>query len=341
MVAPVKDLKHFTIPVFIPGVACPFQCIFCDQKKISGSSGLPSDEMVNEIICRNLETISRENTIIEAGFFGGTFTGLKPELQQRYFDVVRPFIQKGRIDSIRISTRPDFISHEILTFLKKNHVRTIELGAQSMDDEVLMRSSRGHTVRDTITASQMITEAGFSLGLQMMIGLPGDTEEKSIQTAHKIIESGTSETRIYPALVISGTVLGKLYDAGEYNPLELEDAIRWTKNVVTVFESSSIRILRIGLHPSEDLLNQSALVAGPFHPSFRELVMTELWHDRFVSGTFSFSHKNIRIHVNPSDYNNAIGYFGRNRKFFESRYHTVKFIADPDIPLKNYHAHYC
>ena len=340
MVTKGKDVKHFTIPVFIPGVACPFQCIVCDQKKISGASGLPSPAIVNEIIRTHLETIPRENVVVEVGFFGGTFTGLRSEQQQNYFDVVHPFIRNGRIDSIRLSTRPDFISTQILTLLKQNLVKTIELGVQSMDDEVLRLSSRGHTSADTEKASKMITESGFSLGLQMMIGLPGDTAEKAIRTAYKIIELNAKETRIYPTLVISGTVLEKLYKSGEYHPLEFEETIRWTKHIVTVFESSPIRILRIGLHPSEELVNKSALVAGPFHPSFRELVMTEIWHERFTSGSFSRPHDLVIIRINPADYNNAIGYFGKNRKFFESLYHTVKFIADPAIPIKTYHVDY-
>ncbi len=296
--------------------------------------------MVNEIIRKHLETIPEDKVIVEVGFFGGTFTGLRPVQQQSYFDSVHPFIHSGRIASIRLSTRPDFITPQILSLLKQNFVKTIELGAQSMEDDVLRLSSRGHTSTDTEEASKMITGAGFSLGLQMMIGLPGDTEEKAIRTAHKIVGLNATETRIYPVLVISGTELEKLFISGKYHPLELEEAIRWTKNVVTVFESSATRILRIGLHPSEELVNKSVLVAGPFHPSFRELVMTEIWHDRFKSGSFSRPHNTINIHVNPADHNNAVGYFGKNRKFFECRYREVKFIPDPATHLNTYHVDY-
>ena len=340
MVTTGRDQKHFTVPVFIPGAACPFQCIFCDQKKISGASGIPSQNDVNEIIRRHLQTIPFENVFVEVGFFGGTFTGLRPEQQQRFFDVVYPYIRNGRIKSIRVSTRPDFITPEILSLLRKNFVGTIELGAQSMDDEVLLLSSRGHDSADTESASRLIIEAGFSLGLQMMIGLPGDTAEKAVETARGIVALKAMETRIYPVLVIRGTKLEEMYLSGQYQPLALDEAVHRTKDVVKVFESSAVKILRIGLHPSEELVNRTALVAGPFHPSFRELVMTERWNDRFRSGSLPDHADQITINVNPADYNNAIGYSGKNRKFFETRYRQVKFISDPEIPQKSYHVDY-
>ncbi len=180
-----EKIRHYTIPIFIPMEACPFQCIFCDQKRISGRTIVPSSEDVINIINQHLSTLSEKNADIEIGFFGGTFTGLPKEKQRAYFDAVLPFIENRRIQGIRLSTRPDFISGKILDLLREYPVRTIELGAQSMDDEVLRTSGRGHTSMDIEIASRMILDAGFSLGLQMMIGLPGDTEEKSITTATK------------------------------------------------------------------------------------------------------------------------------------------------------------
>jgi histone acetyltransferase (RNA polymerase elongator complex component) len=332
--------KHFTIPVFIPGVGCPFQCIFCDQKKITGEAGLPTLAEVEEIIHRHLETIPAANTFIEIGFFGGTFTGLPEEKQSQYLEVVQPFLESGRIRGIRLSTRPDFITLQILTLLKEHHVTTIELGAQSMDDEVLKMSERGHLSSDTEKSSRMILEAGFTLGLQMMVGLPGDTEERSLSTARKIISSGATETRIYPALVIAGTEFEKLLREGKYLPLNLEEAVRWTKNIVVLFELADVKILRIGLHPSEELVSRSALVAGPFHPSFRELVMTEIWNDRFRSAEFSPMHHILKIRVNPSDINNAIGYSGKNRNMLMEHYREVKFTADPGVHENCFHADY-
>ncbi len=330
--------RHYIIPVFIPMEACPFQCIFCDQERISGRSGLPSAKDVISIIQQYLSTIPEKNTEVEMGFFGGTFTGLSSERQIVYFDTVLPFIENKRITGIRLSTRPDFITTEILDILKRYPVNTIELGAQSMDDEVLKRSGRGHSSHETENASRMILEAGFKLGLQMMIGLPGDTEEKSVNTAKKIVELGASETRIYPVIVIKGTPLEKLFREGKYIPLELEEAIRITKNVMSVFDESNLKIIRIGLHPSEGLLNRSDYIAGPFHPSFRELVMTSAWTDRFRDLFQEKPGEGIEIRVNPADLHPAIGYYGKNRKLLEKHYAVVKFAADPEIKEKTFHA---
>jgi histone acetyltransferase (RNA polymerase elongator complex component) len=330
--------RHYTIPVFIPMEACPFQCIFCDQNRISGKSVVPSVEEVISILHQYLATIPEKNAEVEVGFFGGTFTGLSPGRQRTYFDTVLPFIENGRIQGIRLSTRPDFISREILDLLKEYPVKMIELGAQSMDDAVLKRSGRGHTSLDTENASRMIREAGFSLGLQMMIGLPGDTEEKSLNTARKIVEFGACETRIYPVIVIKGTPLEDLFLKGKYIPLELEEAIRVTKNIMRIFDDSGVKIIRIGLHPSQGLLNKSVYVCGPFHASFRELVMTAAWTDRFGD---LFNEKQgdfIQIRVNPADLNHAIGYYGKNRKLLEKQFRTVKFVADPEIKEKTFHA---
>ena len=268
--------RHYTIPVFIPMEACPFHCIFCDQNRITGKMTVPSIKDVINILHQHLSTLEEKNAEIEVGFFGGTFTGLSPVKQRALLDAVLPFIENGRIQGIRLSTRLDFISKEILDLLSEYPVKTIELGAQSMDDEVLKRSGRGHTSYDTENASKMILGAGFSLGLQMMIGLPADTREKSIATAKKIVELEASEARIYPVIVIKGTPFEDLFQEGKYIPLGLEEAIEMTKNVMRVFDESDVRIIRIGLHPSEGLLNRNDYVAGPFHPSFRELVMTSV-----------------------------------------------------------------
>ena len=332
--------RHFTIPVFLPMEACPFQCIFCDQDRITGKATVPSPGEVTHILHQHLSTIPEKNTDVEAGFFGGTFTGLPPERQRAYFEKVLPFMKNGRIQGIRLSTRPDFISREIQDLLKEYPVKTIELGIQSMDDEVLSKSSRGHTSRTSENASRMIREAGFSLGLQMMIGLPGDTEEKSVNTAKRIVELGASETRIYPVIVIKGTPLEKVFLKGKYIPLELDEAISWTKKVVSVFEEFDIKIIRIGLHPSEGLLNRTDYIAGPFHASFRELVMTSLWTDRFRDLFNKKPGEFIQIRVNPADLNPAIGYYGKNRKLLEKHFRSVKFVADPEIKEKTYYADY-
>jgi histone acetyltransferase (RNA polymerase elongator complex component) len=330
--------RHFTIPVFIPMEACPFHCIFCDQNRITGKMTVPSLKDVINILHQHLTTLPEKNAEIEVGFFGGTFTGLPPVKQRAWLDAILPFIENGRIHGIRLSTRPDFISREVLDLLSEYQVKTIELGVQSIDNEVLKRSGRGHTSYDTESASKMILSAGFSLGLQMMIGLPGDTREKSIATAKKIVELGASEARIYPVIVIKGTLLEELFQEGKYIPLELEEAIETTKNVMRIFDESDVRIIRIGLHPSEGLLNRNDYVAGPFHPSFRELVMTSVWTDRFAGLLNEKSGSTIEIRVNPADLHHAIGYSGKNRKLFEKHFRTVKFRTDPEVKEKTFYA---
>jgi len=333
--------KHVTIPIFLPGAACPFQCIFCDQKKITGTQCLPDPAQITEIITQHLTTVDPGKTETEVGFFGGTFTGLPQEIQQPCLAAVDPFIRQGKITGIRLSTRPDFITPESLEFLKQFHVRTIELGVQSMDDDVLSQSHRGHTANDSIVASQLILSAGFRLGLQMMVGLPGDSLEKSLHTAREIIRLKALEVRIYPVVVIRGTNLEVIYHQDKFRPLSLETAVAWTKEAVKLFNEAGTRILRIGLHPSEGLLSKTDLVDGPFHPSFRELVMSDLWLDKFRGLLQNPDRNNLVINVHPSDLNVATGYYARNRKQLEQKYKTVKFISDPGIQEGRFHADHC
>lgn len=330
--------RHYTIPVFIPMEACPFHCIYCDQKKIAGHCNSPSPEDVRQIIIRHLETIPKENVEIHAGFFGGTFTGLRPNDQAAYLSVVQPFIDSGRVHAIRLSTRPDFISPEIISLLKKYHVDTIELGAQSLDDEVLRLSGRGHTASDTETAAGLITGSGLRLGLQMMIGLPGDTPEKSVMTARKIVALGAADVRIYPTLVIKGTPLEKRFNEGKYKPLTMDEAVETTAATVKIFEAHRVKVIRTGLHPSEDLLHGDALVAGPFHVSFSELVNTFLWKER-LSTLCQKPDKNKRlvIVVPEKELNHATGHKASNRKMLEKCFAQVKFKTDASLKNRDFY----
>jgi histone acetyltransferase (RNA polymerase elongator complex component) len=272
---------------------------------------------------------------VELAYFGGNFTGISLKEQENFLKLIQPYIDQGKISGIRISTRPDYINKEILDLLKKYNVRSIELGAQSMDDEVLIQSGRGHTLMDIENASRLIIESGFSLGLQMMIGLPGDTKEKSIHTAKKIIELGAENTRIYPTLVIKETQLERLFLDGNYQPLSLEEAVSWSKELLLLFDHANVKVLRLGLHPSEGLLSGTDLIAGPFHPSFRELVLTEIWADKLRSLTGK-SGEQIEITVLSSQYNYAIGYNAKNRKMLERKFKKVKFIRDESVFLSKY-----
>lgn len=333
--------RHFTIPVFVPEMACPFRCVFCNQFRITGKKKAPSPEKVEKIIRNHLATYPPGPKHIEVGFFGGSFTGIPFNEQELYLDTVKPFLRSGDVDGIRLSTRPDYITSEILDFLKSRDVTTIELGAQSMDDEVLQRSARGHTTEDTMVASTLVRSFGFSLGLQMMLGLPGDTKEKALYTAREIVALGADNTRIYPTLVIKGTRLEEWYREGSYQPLGMEEAIDQAGDAVKVFERSGVRVLRVGLHPSEGLLSGEDLVAGPFHPAFRELVETKIWWDIFEPALKEDKILDkIEIIVPPKQLNAAIGHGSENRSKMERKFKTVIFRTDPLLNDREYRVVY-
>lgn len=324
-------IRHFTIPVFIPELACPFQCIYCNQKKISGQISIPEPEEIITTIEEHLSTIPKKRSIIEFGFFGGNFTGISLEKQEELLKLIDPYIKDSSISSIRLSTRPDYINRENLILLEKYNVRAIELGAQSMDDDVLNKSKRGHSSKDIINAARMIKSFDFELGLQMMIGLPGDTIGKSIYTANQIVKLGADNTRIYPTLVIKDTKLEKLYNQEKYIPLSLEEAIRWSKKLLMIFEEGNVKVIRIGLHPSENLHNGDDLVSGPFHISFRELVVTEIWNGILKHLLKKEKAKRIRIFVSPKEFNYAIGYDSKNKNMLLENFEFVIFQQDQNL----------
>lgn len=319
-------------------LGCPFQCIYCNQHSIAGVEKVPESGMVRQIIQRNLSTINHSETRVEVGFFGGTFTALPEELQIRYLSVVQPFLQSGSVKAIRISTRPDFISSDNLNMLQKYGVRTIELGAQSMDDEVLKLSGRGHNAEHTRKAAALIKMAGFRLGLQMMIGLPGDNLEKSLATAREFITLGAEEVRIYPVVVIRNTPLERLYRLGKYQPLTISNAIEISAQLILLFEEHHILITRMGLHPSEELLRGDALVAGPWHPCFRELVYTHLWAEKFKTLLLSpESNDIIKITVPSTELNYAVGYKQQNKNTLKNIYRKVVFVPSNNLAGRTFY----
>lgn len=331
-------IKHFTIPIFIPELACPFQCVFCDQRKISGSVEPPDLEDVDEIIQKYLSTLPTEKAEIEIGFFGGNFTGIPESEQRAFLDIAQKYVDSERVHSIRLSTRPDYISENILSVLNEYSVKTIELGAQSMDEGVLIKSGRGHTVQDIVDGSKLIREAGFNLGLQVMLGLPGDTQEKCIETAEQIVALQPQDIRIYPTLVIKGTELAELFKTGKYEPLSLETAVLWTKDIYRIFEQANLNIIRVGLHPSEELTDSKSLLAGPYHQSFRELVLTDLWKDRFFEKLEFSKSKSLLIYVAAPELNHAIGYNSSNKRLLEERFEAVKIKIDQKLINYSFYA---
>lgn len=261
--------KRSIIPVFVPHLGCPQDCVFCNQRRISGSPEPATAEKTVEIIEEALSFLPK-NTEKTVAFYGGSFTAIDPGLQEELLGSVQPYIKAGRIKDIRLSTRPDAVDEEVIARLKRFNVRTVEIGVQSMDEEVLQLSKRGHTAQDAERAARLIKAAGFELILQMMTGLPGDTPEKSIETARKFCSLNPDGVRIYPTVVIKDTELCDQWRSGEYREHSVQDAIELGADLLDIFENAGITVVRFGLNPTEDLSGGDA-VGGAYHPALREL----------------------------------------------------------------------
>ncbi len=320
-------MKHANIPIFIPMQGCLFDCVFCDQHKITGQEPVMCDDEILQKIEAHLRTIAPEKTDVQIAFFGGSFTGLPLEQQNHYLGLAGTFLKSKKVKGIRLSTRPDYINEKVLTVLKQYGVNTIELGVQSMDDSVLLQAGRGHTAEDVHRAAALIRSAGFSMVLQMMPGLPGDTFEKTLETTKQIIAMGADAVRIYPTLVIKGTKLEMLYSQKKYKPLSLDEAVDLCSMIVPLFEDAGVTILRLGLHPSEGLFHGNELVAGPFHTAFGAMVYSRIWY-HILNGLQSGIGNKITVTVHPKELNHAIGYRKTNRMMLLDRFESVQFRTD-------------
>lgn len=306
-------MRHYNIPVFISHFGCPNSCVFCNQKKINGRETDVSLEDLKKIIDNHLETLPK-NSIKQVAFFGGTFTGISMDLQKQYLEVVKEYIDKGLVQSIRLSTRPDCINIEILEQLKNYGVKTIELGLQSLDPIVLAATDRRYNEGVVEESCKLIKEFGFELGAQQMIGLPLSTFENDFKTAKKILDLKPDLARIYPTLVVSGTELERMYKRGEYNSLTIEEAVERTIKIYCLFELNNINIIRVGLQPSEDLTAEGVVIAGPFHPAFRDLVETKIFYN-FLSRIYE-TEKKLKIEANEKNISKIVGQKGQNKKKF-------------------------
>lgn len=298
-------MRKYNIPIFVPHKGCPFDCVFCNQRRITGHIRPTTPDDAANIIERHLATIPQEGSVVEVAFFGGSFTGIPTEEQNALMERVKPYIESGRVSGIRLSTRPDYITPQILENLKKYHVTTIELGVQSMSDEVLRLSNRGHTRRDAETAARLIKSYGIALGLQMMTGLPGDTPELSQMTAEAIIALAPECVRIYPTLVIKDTYLEKLYLSGKYTPQTVDNAARLAARLIVMFEKAGIAVIRVGLQPTAEINSGASVVAGPFHPAFGELAESAIYYE-LAASRLSAGDRAV-IYVNPRELSKMLG----------------------------------
>jgi len=270
------------IPIFIPHAGCPYRCIYCDQRKISGALKIPSEKDIKSLIGRNLKTIPKGERI-EAAFFGGTFTLLPENLQQKYLKAVYPYVKNKKISGVRMSTHPEAVTEKSVKLFKKMGGCLVELGVQSLDKDVLKKSNRPVGFDVIKKAANIIRKAGLDLGVQVMLGLPGDTLAKSIETAKGLIKLKPKTARIYPAIVIRGTRLAELFRKGRYKPLSMEQAVYWSAKVCDVFEKAGVKVIRIGLHPSKDLNSKGVVLSGPYHQRFGQMVRLALRREKPIA----------------------------------------------------------
>ena len=325
--------KQYIIPIFVPHLGCPNDCTFCNQHKISGSQKNITEDDVRNTIEFYLDSFKDKDAKVEVAFFGGSFTGIDPEFQERLLSVAYEFIKEKKVNSIRISTRPDYIDKETLKRLKKYKVKTIELGVQSTNDYILERCRRGHTFADVKKASRMIRWKGFILGHQMMVGLPESTVLDELNTARDLAKLKPKMVRIYPVLVIKGTELEKEYLNGNYEPLTIEQAVERCKELCYFFGKKKIPVIRIGLQSTETISNpkdeKSEVVAGPYHETFRALVESSMYYDTIVDKIKKINTKvkEVEIRVNPQNVSNVVGYKKDN-------INKLKEVYDLDVIIK-------
>ena len=331
--------KEYIIPIFVPHLGCPNNCTFCNQKKISGQTKMVTKQDVKDTIEYYLKNFKDDHKYVEVAFFGGSFTAIEKEKQEELLEAVQEYIENKKVHSIRISTRPDCIDKDILKRLKKYHVKTIELGVQSTNNYILSRCKRGHTGEDVKKASKLIRRYGFVLGHQMMVGLPESTKQDEINTAKELIKLKPEIVRIYPVLVIKDTELAKEYQRGEYTPLTVGQAVERCKEIVDLFNRKKITVIRIGLQNTEEItdpsLKESSVVAGPYHPAFRQLVESSMWYDSIVNEIKKVNAKvkKVKIKANDKNVNNIIGHKKENITKLKEVY-DVDVIIEKDDNIK-------
>ncbi len=289
--------RESIVPVFVPHLGCPNDCVFCNQRRISGAQQAATALTVKQAM-ENAAALPLNGAKRQLAFYGGSFTAIPAETQRELLEAAKEYMDKGELHSIRLSTRPDAIDQAVLRRLKEYRVETIELGAQSMDDKVLLLTGRGHTAGDVANASRLIKQAGFKLVLQMMTGLPGDTKEKSIDTARKIIALSPDAVRIYPTVIVRDTALFDLWQAGLYREHSVEDAVDVCSRLLPMFEAAGIPVIRLGLNPTEEL-SGGAAAGGAYHPALGELVKSRIMYNKakkLLEGTAPQSRVLLSVH---------------------------------------------
>lgn len=317
-------MKKGNISIFVPHLGCPQQCSFCNQKTITGAQSQPTADDVKNAV---KTALNKKNYEYEIAFFGGSFTAIDREYMLSLLSAAAECVDGERVKGIRISTRPDFIDDEVLQILKSHKVTSIELGAQSMDDEVLTANLRGHTSKDVENAAGLIREYGFELGVQMMTGLYLDTDEKAIETAKRLITLHPDTVRIYPTVVLKGTYLAELYDNEVYKPQTVDDAAALCTRLLPMFESAGVKVIRLGLHASDDIKRN--MVAGAYHESFGEIVQSRF----MLNEILRHPPGNYEIKVNPKSVSKLKGQQKRNIYFLIEEGYNIKITQSDKIAV--------
>ncbi|MFH1155051.1 MAG: radical SAM protein [Pseudomonadota bacterium] len=325
------------IPVFIPHLGCPHQCAFCNQSVIAGQrEKLPDRQEIVEQVDGYLR-YRGNRPHVELAFFGGNFLGLNQEDRYRLLDAAQSLVEQKKIDFIRFSTRPDTITPETLTSLSGYAVKTVEIGVQSMNDDVLLLSRRGHTSSDTRTAAERLRETGFETGMQMMVGLPGDDDESALETGRAIAALTPAFVRIYPLLVLKGSAIYRWYIQGRYQPMQLDHCVTLVKRLYSLFSSEGIRVIRMGLQTSDLLQGFDGIAAGPWHPAFGHLVYSELFLDKTLAMLAQAMPAPVpgllTIHIHPASESRLRGDRNRNMDILASCYPGITFSIRTDPGL--------
>jgi histone acetyltransferase (RNA polymerase elongator complex component) len=335
----VNDLRPrpYIIPLFLPHMGCPHRCVFCNQTSITGhEDGRLSLQQVRKTISEFLGFKGRHRGPVEVAFYGGNFLGLPESYREFLLNEAQRFVEKGQINSIRFSTRPDTITTDGLKALAPYTVRVVEVGAQSMDETVLSLSGRGHTAGHTRKSVKLLKDRGLAVGLQIMPGLPGDTPESILETGRRVAELKPDVVRIYPTVVVRNTILEKWYQKGRFKPLSLADAVRLTKRLYLLFNGHGISVIRMGLQATGSLLEPGAVVAGPFHPAFGHLVYSAVFLDtatRELERQQTASRK-IALKVHPHDVPKMKGLKNYNIKQLIRRFELeeLQVLSDLTVP---------
>lgn len=317
----IKKDDIYIIPIFIPHRGCKNECVFCNQRKISGETRDVTEDDVRREIEKYLNMYKDNTRKKQIAFFGGSFTGLDIEDQVRFLNVANEYIEKGLVENIRISTRPDYISELILKILKQKNVKTIELGVQSMSDDVLQAAKRGHTSEQVVKASNLIKKYGFVLGHQVMVGLPESTMEKEITTMKSCIELKPEIVRIYPVYVLKESKLWEMYENKEYIPLELEDAVKRASAMYSLCVENGINVIRIGLQTTEEINSKNVEIVGPVCDNYKERVLSYLSYNHIKDKLNKLKpNKQVKLLVKPKEVNYIVGNNKCNLHKYNSEY---------------------